>query len=893
MKKAIWIISGLLTLIISLVYFYFKGSLHLDTKSDLFAYLSDKNAIVLDFKFESDLSEILKEDQNFPSLFYDDFISEIAQFNSLILNNKSLQASILSKDIMVAAQKVNAKSLGCIYFTSLSDIEIDDPSVIFNSDAEPIVKSKSRAFENELIYHYEKANHNFYYYYKTPYLIVSKYPTLVEDAIRAKLRGKNLSQIPIFQKWQNEQTTSKSILSLFLNHAKLSEFYSLFFNLPFQKSLGFSDNFASYSYTELNYKSDAWILNGELESAEENYFSLLKNQTENRSYLCDYLSSNVWAFQNIILSDQVQFRTDLQKQVLQKKDFYFDAEVKLMKRKYGLNVNALIKEHLGSELISAYYPNYSLLKHNGYIAMLVLVQPEEFAQKIDRLQRNKNSTVYKNYTISSFPIRKMMFLCAGEPFKELESKYYLIIEDRLMMSSDLNDMKRYIDDYSSEQLLNKKESFQNYMSRMNDQYNYLFYCGISGYESSIKSILNTKSNAKLISRNGWSNYSAFSYQVTSSDAGLINSIYLPLKENTNTTSIEQKWQVNLESGIGNVAQWVTNITKDKNYIIAQDDTNQLYLFDEESNLIWKKQIPGEIISEIHAVDYYKNGTTQLLFNTKNHIYLIDLLGATMPNYPIKLSSEASLGMSMFDYDNNKSYRIFIAAKNQCIYGYDLSGRPLEGWSPKRVGEIIDKIQHIRVSNKDFIFVPTVQGYFYFFNRKAELQSQFRDSVNIRYHNPFYFDLSADYGKNRFVSTDQYGKIKSIYVDGRRLFKSVGTWTETHSFLYANVFGDNRKDYVFVDNNQLMVFQDDTTVGFNYQFNTTINDKAFAIKLENENSLLGVMSKETEQVYLFDREGKLLNGFPVNAKLIPSFIIVNNQRKMIIANSDGKLTYYIL
>lgn len=893
MKKAIWIISGLLTIIVSLVYFYFKGSLQLNTKSDLFAYVSDRNAIILDFKYETDLSEILKDDQNIPSLFYESFIEEIKEFSKIVSKNKALQNALKAQDVLVASQKINAKTLGCIYFAKLNNFDIDDPSTLFNSDDELVSKSKSRPFEGEKIFHFEQENFNFYYVYIEPYILVSKYPTLIEDAIRSKKRGTSLSKFPIFQKWQQEQSSGKSILSMFINHHSLTEFYSLFFQIPFQNALGLSETFAEYSYTELNYKSDAWILNGELEASEKKYFSLLKNQTENRSYLCDYLSSNTWAFQNIILSDPALFRSDLQKQIQLNQDFYYDAEVKLMQKKYGLDVPKLLVEHMGTEFITAYYPNYSLLNHTGYISMMVLQQADEFANKMTSLQKNIKEIKYKDYSIKSFPIRKMMYLCAGEPFKEIESKYYIIIEDRLILSSDISDLKRYVDDYTSDQLYKNKESYQSYISRLNDKYNYLFYAGVSGYEMSVKSLLTSKSVNKLMSRNGWSNYTAFAYQVTSSDAGLINSIYLPLKDNSSESTLEQKWQLSLDAGIGSLAQWITTISQDKNYIIAQDDTNMLYLIDEESNIVWKKRLPNTIISEVFSVDYYKNGETQLLFNTSTHLYLLDIKGNLMPNYPIKLGSDASLGMSLFDYDQDKNYRAFVACANECVYGYDLSGRPLDGWNPKRVGEVIDKPQHVRVNNKDLIFIPTAQGYFYFLNRKGELQSQFRDSVNTHYYNPFYFESSSTFSQNRFVSTDQYGKIKSIYIDGHRLYKSVGTWTAEHSFLYANVMGDSKKDYVFIDNNQLMVYQDDSTVGYNYQFNSAINDQAFEFKYQPEESFLGVLSKETNQVYLFDREGKLINGFPILSKLKPSFLVVSNQKRMIVATKEGKIIYYLL
>lgn len=894
MKKAIWIVSGLVTVIICMAYFFFKGSIQLQNKSDLFSFVSDRSAIVLEFKYENDLDEMLKADLNFQSLFYETFLTEIKEFNELIKNNKSLQAGLVSQNIVIAAQKLNAKELGCVYFTNLSEYEFDDEATIFNTDDELVVKAKSRVFDSEQIFHVEQNGHSFYYSYIKPYLLLSKQQKLIEEAIRAKSQATNFSKSPTFEKWQLEQDKSKSLLSVFVNHKSLPEFYALFFELPFQKSIGLSAEFADFSYSELNYKSDAWILNGEIEASEKKYFHLLKGQTENRSYLTGYLSSNTWAFQNIILSDPVLFRSELQKISSLNQDFYFDAEQRLLEKKYGINIKQLLNEHMGTELIAAYYPNYSILKHTGYISMLVLQQADEFVRKIDVLQKNLKSINYKEYTIKTFPIRKFMYLCAGNPFKELEAKYYVLIEDRLVLSSSVEDMERYLDDYQTEQLLSKKESFQNYITSLNDQYNYLFYCSVSGYEMSLKTLFNTKAAIKVDNKNGWSNYQAFSYQVTSSDAGLLNSIYLPIKEsNAEEVTLEQKWQINLDGGAGSLAQWISVIDKSKNYIITQDDTNTLYLIDEESNVLWKTRVEGQVISEVYVVDYYKNGQTQLLFNTPTRLYLLDMDGKLMPNYPIRLSAETTLGLSLFDYDKNKNYRIFIACINQSIYGYDLSGRPLDGWNPKRVGTVIDRIQHVNVNSKDIVFVPTAQGYFYFLNRRAELIAQFKDSAHVQYSNPFYFDENSEYTKNRFISTDQMGKIKSLFIDGRRLYKSVGTWSSNHSFLYANVMGDDKKDYVFIDNNQLMVYQDDTTVGFNYQFNTSITDKAFAFSYSEKESLLGVISKETEQVFLFDRDGAVLKGFPIKTAIKPSFLVTGNQKRMIVCTQTGKLIYYVL
>ena len=60
---------------------------------------------------------------------------------------------------------------------------------------------------------------------------------------------------------------------------------------------------------------------------------------------------------------------------------------------------------------------------------------------------------------------------------------------------------------------------------------------------------------------------------------------------------------------------------------------------------------------VSQIDYYKNGKLQLLFNTENQLYMIDRLGNFVTNYPIDLPTTTHLSHALFDYDNNKKYRI--------------------------------------------------------------------------------------------------------------------------------------------------------------------------------------------------------------------------------------------
>ena len=108
--------------------------------------------------------------------------------------------------------------------------------------------------------------------------------------------------------------------------------------------------------------------------------------------------------------------------------------------------------------------------------------------------------------------------------------------------------------------------------------------------------------------------------------------------------------------------------------------NNIYLINQVGRILWKLPLPELINSEIYQVDYFRNGKLQLLFSTRNNLYLIDRMGNFVDHYPIKLRSPATCGVSVFDYDNTRDYRLFIACEDKKVYAYTKEGALLKGWN---------------------------------------------------------------------------------------------------------------------------------------------------------------------------------------------------------------------
>ena len=62
--------------------------------------------------------------------------------------------------------------------------------------------------------------------------------------------------------------------------------------------------------------------------------------------------------------------------------------------------------------------------------------------------------------------------------------------------------------------------------------------------------------------------------------------------------------------------------------------------------------------------FYLNGI--YVFNTKSHLYIVYRIGNFVENFPIKLESPASTGITVIDYDKNRKYRMLLPCDNMSL-----------------------------------------------------------------------------------------------------------------------------------------------------------------------------------------------------------------------------------
>lgn len=231
-------------------------------------------------------------------------------------------------------------------------------------------------------------------------------------------------------------------------------------------------------------------------------------------------------------------------------------------------------------------------------------------------------------------------------------------------------------------------------------------------------------------------------------------------------------------------QFLSNHYTGETEILVQDSKNQIYLFNNKGERLWKAQISEQIIGGVHQVDMLKNKKLQTAFVTKTKFYIIDRNGKCLTGYPKTLPTHASGQLAVFDYDNNLNYRfVYPTTKRTLVVMKENGTVPPDFKSPTFEGVPEAIPQLFRLGGKDYIVVNDGHGL-HFLDRKGNCRFKTAQKIHVSDRNLCYSDGAT--AQSHFIAAATDGTIYRIKTDG------------TSSTLAGDEFGNNCA-YLYVSN----------------------------------------------------------------------------------------------
>jgi len=599
------------------------------------------------------------------------------------------------------------------------------------------------------------------------------------------------------------------------------------------------DNF--YDWTSLDISMDDNLILGNSFSSHDNsktnLINSLYNQKSTNSNILKIAPENTNLIFYLSFNNFILFNTNISK-VLKQNKYYNQLQnnKEQIFNQYAFDYNNF-KNEINSE-VGLFNNSYELTNEEKFIFFNV----KQSSNAISLIQPLiKKTSSYNNLTINEIIDSNFTYNLFGDLFKS-KNKYFTIIDNFFIFNESKDNLKKIIDSYNLNNTLNNEKGFKKLNSIISNKANLYLYVKPTKAISYAKKLFSIKENMH-INIDSLETIVGFSLNINTSENGSVHNFAI-LDDIQFSKGINKLWSYSHDKTIVMNPQFIDNHFTNTKMILFQDDNNILSAINDKGKKMWEININDKIIGEISFIDIYNNNKYQALFNTEKFLYLIDRNGKLVNGFPKKLPSETNLGHSLFDYDNEKKYRIMIVGKDNYLYNLDKKGNKIDGWLYKKtLNPLTQKPEHFVVNNKDYILNATNNNSIRLLARNGSDRQVFKDI-------PFF--------KTKFKINLQ-GEIYAITLDNKLWIANVDGISKSISIPITsnNSIIQSHYDGYYFSNNETLIYidvYDDNNQKIQYldsKIKNIINYEDFLIVLTEK------------MIYLFENH-KIVKGFPLDS-----------------------------
>ncbi|TVR38183.1 MAG: DUF3352 domain-containing protein [Cryomorphaceae bacterium] len=451
----------------------------------------------------------------------------------------------------------------------------------------------------------------------------------------------------------------------------------------------------------------------------------------------------------------------------------------------------------------------------------------------------------------------------GAAFNGFEEAVVTALDDFVILSNSASAMRTLLQHYQAGNTLKKDTHFAAFSNNLADKSNLLYYSGIARSPALFKEYL-SKDGQRWADRELETirRFEGIGYQLSASGDLYYSNIYLSHNP-VYTQESGAFWELALNDSITFGPQLVLNHYTQSREILVQLGNQSLSLISNTGKVLWNRELKEPILGKIHQIDRYKNGKLQLLFNTASHVYLIDRNGKHVEGFPVKLKDKASAPLGLFDYDDNRDYRMLVplANKSSLLFGPD--GIAIKGWKAGSThGLVKDQPVHLRLGNKDYVFMCDEGGNIYLLNRQGSSRHKVKATIEGRSANPVFIQRGKDIKQCQLLYTDTMGNIVSLGFDNNVSKSSVGFATK-HTMTAADLNQDGLLTVYLSTDNKLWVIQPDGTVVCQYKHDgLALRPRVFR---QQDKTRIAVLSQAEEMIYILNENCKPADYLPMYAR----------------------------
>ncbi len=841
--------------------------------------------------------------------FYKDLKMDFESLDSIGGKSGQLDLLLRGNPLLMSMHVTGKDNFGFIFFLELPNLESNEiarkiiASIKENAD-NVLSKRVYKKFEINEIKN-KKTGKVFAYIFHKNFFIGSFTTHLVEDAIR-NVTGEN---VKTFQN-QNASLYTVSKLdddtgNLYVNNRRLLQLVSIFGE---GKSNMMLKNFAGSSSLDMTITDEKVLLNGFSEIGDDNsktFLGTLLGQKSHPLGMAQFIPTRTAYLYHLTFDDAVAWKEKL-------KDFW----------------NEKVPKQLGKwkqlEADYKYNPEYFFRWVGHEIGMITLEsidpkKPEKLlivhANDVNEALNQMNSltegmaeragdSVYTE-EYSGWPIRQLNIpnfpeKILGTSFSDFDQCFYTSIGDYMVFGNGIEVIKSLVNDVELENVWSKSVRQSMFFESTLKEANLSYFMNTSSAWKIFLSDLSPKWK-KFVTKNTFQTkqFQQTAVQFNNVENKFFTSVVVDFNKNKRKQQTPKNYvlaqNTNTNAPITIRPYIVRNHKTNRKEVLVQDDENTLYLIDNKGKVIWKDSLASRIQDDIHQIDYYKNGKLQYYFITKHAIHIIDRTGKYVEGFPVEVSEDVILDKtSVVDYDKSKRYRFLVSDHFGNVYMYDKNGKNLEGWQPRKLPKRLAVAPfHIRIRKKDCIVAMQEDGTVNVMTRRGNMYKGFPFELKSITDNPIFVQAGTSFSTTKFTTVTNNGQLVQFNLLGsvtkrKQLFRpskdavykmAIDALGRTFTILRQE---ENRVS--ILDYNGDVIFEKDYVssgeMGIQY-YNFGRGEEVFILT-----------DKEQEFTYMYDAEGNLINGQPIESGFEIGLMYFEKQNKYYVYK-NYKNTFSIL
>lgn len=766
-----------------------------------------------------------------------------------------------------------------------------------------------RKYDNYRIYSLNIGGKMLYYAVEEGMILLSGSELYVEDALKQfeqEAEGKK-ANVP----YENidKYFSAGAGMNIFLNTACFSEFLPMF--VQTEKMFPGMDITQCFKWGALDgdVSAEGVTFNGFMHYSGMNasYMKTLEEQRPKESSIENIIPVYPQSLLLLNLSDLKQYLTALD-------NYRYDSGSieKIRKRKQacarllGKNAEAELKELLLGEfaLVSMAFNESSGetegavivgLKSGGLCrswienvvgvnARLNNVHPDSY-RRVYKADREQSFAFYK------FPVTDLAALYWGYIFGGIRTNYALIVDNYLILASSEKVIADFVKTHVHRNYIKDADWFKQVKAKMSAKYNLAYFAELPRTLPYYKFVASGELKKYIASKeDALSSFSTLAMQWSNEGGLLYSTVFLSTEEVQTAQRPHVLWQTKLEAGVSGKPVPVINHNTRERELFVQDDAHTVYLLNNSGRILWKQKIDGAINSEVYQVDALKNGKLQYLFSTSSRIYLIDRNGNPVTGFPQTLKSACEQGITVFDYDDSRTYRIFAPCADQKVYLYDMKGALVKGWnSPKSDKRIVSPVEHFRVEGKDYI-VYADRYRLYILDRKGKERVRVSTVFDLPDNTPLY--LTKREGKTGIAFADAKGTVNFVDFSGKVQQVKCGEYETGFRMNTADVNNDGRDEFIFTSGGSLAVYNQQGKKIYEKELGAQSLDFPYVYRFSNGDVRVGLLDRVQRNMYLLNLKNGLSKGFPIGGDSPFSIVLAENGDFYLFAGiENGSLIKY--